>query len=77
VQTLSRADMRGRVISINISIGMGAPALGTLTIGWLADQIGLGGAMTIAAVSAMVIILVTLPALRRRRTAMETIPDTE
>jgi MFS family permease len=77
VQTLSRADMRGRVISINISIGMGAPALGTLTIGWLADQIGLGSAMTIAAVSAMVIILVTLPALRRRRTAMETIPDTE
>jgi MFS family permease len=75
VQTLARPDMRGRVISINISIGMGAPALGTLSIGWLADRIGLGGAVTIAAGLAMVIILLALPALRRRRAAMEAGPD--
>ena len=77
VQTLARADMRGRVISINISIGMGAPALGTLSIGWLADRIGLGAAMTIAAALAMVIILTALPALWRRRLAMEVSPDTD
>jgi len=77
VQTLSRADMRGRVISINISLGMGAPALGTLSIGWLADQIGLSGALTAAAALAMVIILIAVPALRRRRTAMEAGPEAD
>ena len=40
-----------------------------------ADRIGLGGAVTIAAGLAMVIILLALPALRRRRAAMEAGPD--
>jgi len=65
------------VISINISLGMGAPALGTLSIGWLADQIGLSGALTAAAALAMVIILIAVPALRRRRTAMEAGPEAD
>mgnify|MGYP001238496585 FL=1 len=77
VQTLSRADMRGRVIAINISLGMGAPALGTLTVGWLADRIGLGGAVTAAAALALVIISFAIPPLWRRRRAMEAPPDNE
>jgi MFS family permease len=77
VQTLSRPDMRGRVISINISLGMGAPALGTLSIGWLADRIGLGGAVTAAAALALVIILFAIPRLWRRRRAMEAPPESE
>ncbi|MEE2759989.1 MAG: MFS transporter [Pseudomonadota bacterium] len=77
VQTLSHANMRGRVISINISIGMGAPALGTLAIGWLADQVGFGGALPWAAVRSMAFIIFATRALRRRRHAMESGPDSE
>ncbi|NQV55871.1 MAG: MFS transporter [Rhodospirillales bacterium] len=75
VQTKARADMRGRVIAINISINMGAPALGALFIGWLADRIGLPNAVIAASVVALVILALVIPLVLKRRKSMESISD--
>ena len=71
VQTISRPDMRGRVISLNISIIMGAPALGALFIGWLADRIGLSNAVMAAAGIALLVLALVSPAILRRRHDIE------
>jgi MFS family permease len=63
--------MRGRVISVNVSISIGAPALGALMIGWLAEAIGLQWAVTASALLALAIMLVLLPSVRRAAPAME------
>lgn len=71
VQTLARADMRGRVISINVSAVMGGPALGALAIGWLADRIGLPAAEMVAGAASLLVLALIAPAFLRRRAQIE------
>lgn len=71
IQHLAAPAMRGRVISVNAAIGAGAPALGALLLGGLADLVGLRPALAMgAALSLMIAIAVWTP-LRRRRGEME------
>ena len=71
IQNTTDAEMRGRVISVNVSISIGAPALGALMIGWLAEAIGLQWAVAASALLALVIMLVLLPSVRKQTAAME------
>ena len=71
IQNSTDQTMRGRVISCSVSITIGGPALGALLIGWLAELVGLQLAVGISAMSALVIVLTLLPAIRRTRAAME------
>lgn len=71
IQNSTDAEMRGRVISVNVSISIGGPALGALMIGWLAEAIGLQWAVAASAMLALVVVLVLLPFVRRETAAME------
>ena len=71
IQNTTDAEMRGRVISVNVSISIGAPALGALMIGWLAEAFGLQWAVAASALLALVIMLVLLPSVRKQTAAME------
>ena len=71
IQNATDAEMRGRVISVNVSISIGGPALGALTIGWLAEAVGLQWAVASSAMLALVIVLILLPAVLRAAPAME------
>jgi len=56
---------------VNVSISIGAPALGALMIGWLAEAIGLQWAVAASALLALVIMVVLLPSVRKQTAAME------
>jgi MFS family permease len=71
IQNATDAQMRGRVISVNVSISIGGPALGALIIGWLAEAVGLQWAVASSALLALGIVLVLLPSVRRATPAME------
>lgn len=71
LQTIAHPDMRGRVISLNSSLGVGGPALGALGMGFLADRFGLQTVLAIAAAIGVAIYLAIAPALLRRRAEME------
>lgn len=71
IQNATDAQMRGRVISVNVSISIGGPALGALIIGWLAEAVGLQWAVASSAMLALVIVLGMLPAVLRTAPAME------
>jgi len=71
IQNATDAEMRGRVISVNVSISIGGPALGALLIGWLAEAVGLQWAVTASAMLALVIVSILLPSVRRQAPAME------
>ena len=71
IQNATDAEMRGRVISVNVSISIGGPALGALLIGWLAEAVGLQWAVTASAMLALVIVSILLPSVRRHAPAME------
>lgn len=71
IQNATDAEMRGRVISVNVSISIGGPALGALMIGWLAEGVGLQWAVTASALLALAIVLILLPSVRRQAPAME------
>lgn len=71
IQNATDAQMRGRVISVNVSISIGGPALGALIIGWLAEAVGLQWAVASSAMLALVIVLLLLPAVLRTAPAME------
>ena len=71
IQNSTDAEMRGRVISVNVSISIGGPALGALMIGWLAEAIGLQWAVTTSALLALAIILIMFPKVRRAALTME------
>ena len=75
IQTISRNDMRARVISINVSLIMGGPALGVFAIGWLADRIGLSAAEICAGTAAIVLVVAMAPGLMRRRAVIEAEPS--
>ena len=71
IQNATDSEMRGRVISVNVSISLGGPALGALTIGWLAEAVGLQWAVASSAMLALVIVLCLLPTVLRNAPAME------
>lgn len=71
IQNATDAQMRGRVISVNVSISIGGPALGALLIGWLAEGVGLQWAVAASALLALVIVLILLPSVRRATPEME------
>lgn len=71
IQNATDSEMRGRVISVNVSISIGGPALGALTIGWLAEAVGLQWAVASSALLALVIVLILMPAVLRAAPAME------
>lgn len=71
IQNATDARMRGRVISVNVSISIGGPALGALIIGWLAEAVGLQWAVASSALLALAIVLILLPSVRRAAPVME------
>jgi len=64
-------DYRARVISINVSLVLGAPAISALIIGWLAEFIGLQWAIVWPAIVSLAIFLPVGLLLRRRRRKIE------
>jgi MFS family permease len=71
IQNATDAQMRGRVISVNVSISIGGPALGALIIGWLAEAVGLQWAVASSALLALAVVLALLPAVLRTAPEME------
>ena len=71
IQNVTSAEMRGRVISVNVAVSIGGPALGALLIGWLAEALGLQWAVASSALLALAILLALLPAVRRAAPQME------
>lgn len=71
LQTIARPDMRGRTISMSSSVSVGGPALGALTMGFLAERFGLQTVLGFAAVAGILIYIAMAPALLRRRKNME------
>lgn len=76
VQNVVDPVMRGRIIAMNVGITIGAPALGTLLLGWLAEALGLRLALGLASVCALCLVIAILPVFRRRATEMEATPET-
>lgn len=71
LQTIARPDMRGRTISMSSSVSVGGPALGALTMGFLAERFGLQTVLGVAALAGTLIYIAMAPALLRRRKNME------
>ena len=53
-QLLVAEDFRGRVLSLWTVLAMGAPALGAMIMGTLADQLGFPAVLIVFAVTAMI-----------------------
>ncbi len=49
---------RGRVVSLNMAFQLGTPALGSLTLGWIAEFVGLPHAVAGAAVVVLIAVLI-------------------
>ena len=62
---------RARVISLNVSLAIGAPALSALTIGWAAEYIGLQLSLTGSGVLGLIITIPLTLALIKRRKEIE------
>lgn len=73
VQNVTSPAMRGRVISIAVSISVGGPALGALIIGWIAEFVGFQWAVAASALAAIGVVLTMLPTLRRATRAIEAV----
>ncbi len=71
VQNVVEPAMRGRVISVNISIVIGGPAIGAMLIGWWAEVVGLQWAVASASILAIAGVLALAPAIRQHAGDME------
>ena len=76
IQNLTDPAMRGRVISVNVAISVGGPALGALLMGWVAELLGLRLALAASAALAGLVFVSVLPSIRRRAREMEADPTT-
>ena len=59
IQHMVLDEYRARVISVAVAISVGGPAFGTLLIGWVAEMTGLRWALAGAAVSVLIVLLLT------------------
>lgn len=73
VQNCAAPEMRGRVISVAVSISVGGPALGALLLGWLAEFVGIQYAVMASALTAIAIVAVIKPRLRRATPQIEAV----
>ena len=71
IQNAVESRMRGRVMSIFIVAGFGLPAIGSLSMGWIASVVGLRETLAGSAVAAILIWLCVRPAGRRYAPALE------
>ncbi|MDX1485472.1 MAG: MFS transporter [Alphaproteobacteria bacterium] len=72
IQNAVQGEMRGRVMSIYFFLHQGAPALGTLAIGGVAEYLGLGWPVGTAAVSIIALWVLMVGRVGRLRDALET-----
>jgi MFS family permease len=63
---------RARVISLNVSLGIGAPALSAISIGWAAEYVGLQVSLAGSAVLGLIIAIPLSLTLMKRRKEIET-----
>lgn len=63
---------RGRVVSILLALYIGAPSLGTLGVGWIAEFIGFQGGLAAAAVISAVATVAIMRSILRRNEFIET-----
>lgn len=75
IQNVVDPVMRGRAISVNISISLGTPALGALGLGWLAEIVGLRLALASTSLLALAVVLAVLIPIFRRTPEMEVDPE--
>jgi MFS family permease len=74
IQNVVDPSMRARVISLTVSAGVGAPALGSLGLGWLSSHFGFQLPVGGAAAIVLLIIAATGPQLWRRSAILEAEP---
>ncbi len=74
LQNVVDSSYRARVISINLSLVVGLPALSTLVVGGLAEWVGLPWAVSLAAAVLLVILPFSGRNLLRHAATMETVP---
>ncbi|MDA0241617.1 MAG: MFS transporter [Proteobacteria bacterium] len=74
IQNIVEPAVRGRIISINAAIGVGAPALGALLMGSLADLIGFQAALATTAIIALILVAAVWSTIRRLTGEMEADP---
>lgn len=65
VQLSAPDQLRGRALSVHGLIARGSPALGAITIGYLADRFGLAAGVTAASIVMLCAVAALLPAARR------------
>ena len=63
---------RARVISLTVSLGIGAPALSAMSIGWAAEHVGLQVSLAGSAVLGLIITIPLSLTLMKRRKEIET-----
>jgi MFS family permease len=63
---------RARVISLNVSLGIGAPALSAISIGWAAEYVGLQVSLAGSAVLGLIITIPLSLTLMKRQKEIET-----
>jgi MFS family permease len=64
-------DYRARVISINVSLAVGAPAISAPIVGWIAEYYGLQLALSGSAALSLLILIPAGLILRKRRKKIE------
>lgn len=76
VQHWVEEDYRGRVISIYVSFGIGFPALGTLAIGWIAENYGLQMALASITTVGLIALIPFVTTIFKRGKEIEAEPET-
>jgi MFS family permease len=75
IQNTVEGSMRGRVMSLFTFLNQGAPALGALTVGWIAEYTGLRWPMAGSALLCILVCLVMLPRLKSLVAVLEVVKE--
>jgi MFS family permease len=75
IQNSVEGSIRGRVMSLFTLINQGAPALGALAVGWIAEYTGLRWPMAGSALLCILVCLIMLPRLRSLISFLEVVED--